>query len=602
MALVAHDNMSRRPSTPSPDVQSSSNLLSPQSTDPCPLQIPQPSPQQAAKALKCLPTAAWMLEASVREDARLPAADELRASEERYALAIAGSTDGIWDWNILTNELFLSERTQRLYGLEPGPTLRPMAEWLEVVKIHPDDIQNQIALVTRFLEGVPPYEAQWRILHPDGIYRWVRVRGLCVRDAVGIATRGAGSVSDIDQLVRAEAALLQSKRLEATGTLAGGIAHDFNNLLAAILGYGEMALLDSRRGSRLRHNLENIVVASHRGRALVDQILAFSRSGIAHRAPVQIGAVVREVVDLVSSTLPAGVRIETKLNAESAAAVGNVTQFHQVLMNLATNAVQAMPAGGVLRIALDVLTFDEPMVMSTAALQRGSYVCLTVADDGIGIVPEILDRIFDPYFTTKDARSGTGLGLSLVHGIVTDANGAIDVASRPDAGSVFSIYLPCAGTAVADDALENPPIPRGNHQQILVVDDESSLVTLISDRLIGLGYVPVGFTASTEALAAFRAHPERFDAVITDARMPDLSGSSLIRELRATRGDIPILMTSGFIEDPEIGHDGEDAPAALLKKPVSTRDLATSLARVLPAPAPAPRRVPRGSASAPRQP
>ena len=536
------------------------------------------------------------------EDARLQTVDELRTSEERYALAIAGSTDGIWDWNMRTDELYLSDRTQRLYGLEPGPTLRPMAAWLEVVKIHPDDIQNQVALVTKYLEDDPPYDAQWRILHPDGIYRWVRVRGLCIRDAAGNAIRGAGSVSDIDQLVRAEAALMQSKRLEATGTLAGGIAHDFNNLLAAILGYGELALADSRRGSRLRRNLENIIMAGNRGRALVDQILAFSRSGIARCAPVRIGAVVREVVDLISSTLPVGVRIETRLNAESAAAEGNVTQFHQVLMNLATNAIQAMPAGGVLRFALDLLTFDEPKAMSTATLPRGSYVCLSVADDGIGIAPGILDKIFDPYFTTKDVGSGTGLGLALVHGIVSEAKGAIDVASSPGVGTLFSIYLPCAVLVAAGNAFESPPVPRGRHQQILVVDDEPLLVTLISETLIGLGYVPVGFTTSTEALAAFRAHPERFDAVITDARMPGLSGSALIRELRVARRDIPVLMMSGFIEDPAIGLEDEEAPAALLGKPVSTRDLATSLARILPAPGPVPRRGSRTSKSAPRQP
>jgi PAS domain S-box-containing protein len=166
---------------------------------------------------------ALRIEGSMCEAHRARSLDDLRAAEERYALAIAGSSDGIWDWNMLTNELFLSERTQRLYGLEPGPTLRPMEAWLEVVKIHPDDIQNQVALVTQFLEGAPPYEAQWRILHPDGIHRWVRVRGLCVRDAQGRPIRGAGSVSDIDQLVRAEAALMQSRRLEATGTLPAAL-------------------------------------------------------------------------------------------------------------------------------------------------------------------------------------------------------------------------------------------------------------------------------------------------------------------------------------------------------------------------------------------
>ena len=521
--------------------------------------------------------------------------EDLRASEERYALAVAGSSDGIWDWNMVTNELFLSERSQRLYGLEPGEALRPMAAWLEVVKIHPDDMQNQIALVTQFMEGAPPYDAQWRILHPDGIHRWVRVRGLCVRDEQGRPIRGAGSVSDIDQLVRAEAALMQSRRLEAIGTLAGGIAHDFNNLLAAILGYGEMALADSRRGSRLRRNLENIVVAGRRGRALVDQILAFSRTGIASNGPVELGAVVREVVELLSSTLPAGVRIEMRIDAESAVAQGNVTQFHQVLMNLATNAIQAMPSGGVLRIALAILAFEEPKTCFTSTLPRGSYVGLSVADDGIGIAPEFLDRIFDPYFTTKEVGAGTGLGLSLVHGIVTGASGAIDVASRPDGGTTFSIYLPRVRTEICDNALEALPIPRGNHQQVLVVDDEPSLVTLICETLVGLGYVPVGFTSSTEALAAFRAHPERYDAIITDARMPELSGSAFIRALRSTRNDIPVLMMSGFIDDPGIAHDEDSAAAALLSKPVSTRDLATHLSRILGVPASKARRAARVS-------
>lgn len=513
-------------------------------------------------------------------DSRMRTEAALRASEERFSLAVAGSSDGIWDWDIATNEMFFSERTQRLYGLQPGRTTRPRHEWRAMVRIHPDDMEQQLQMVQAYLAGGPPYDGRWRVLHEDGIYRWVRIRGICVRDALGNATRLAGSVSDIDSQVRTEAALLQSQRLEATGTLAGGIAHDFNNILAAILGFGEIALRDARQGSRQRRDIENIMTAAERGRSLVERILAFSRTGIVARVPVRVESVVREAVEMLSATLPASVRIDTRLNAKQAAMLGDSTQMHQVFMNLATNAVQAMPAGGTLHVSLEVIALDSARMHGVHRLEAGDYIELVVADEGDGIPAEILDRIFDPFFTTKDIGGGTGLGLSVVHGIVADVGGAIEVETSP-AGSKFTVFLPRVGDTGSEREASKPVAPRGDHQQVLVVDDESTLVDLLIEVLSELGYVPAGFTSSSEALAAFRAHPGRFDAVITDERMPGLPGLSLIREIRSIRKTIPILLLSGHFEG-KAAHHAHDAGADLvLKKPVSVANLATELDRLL---------------------
>jgi PAS domain S-box-containing protein len=506
----------------------------------------------------------------------------LRESEERFALAVAGANDGIYDWDIVSDQMFMSEQAQRLYGIELGPTLRTRWEWMMLVKIHPDDIPVRSEKIFGYLEGrLPTCDGEWRMLHPDGVYRWLRIRGVCVRDANGRATRLAGSVSDIDLQKRAEAALQQSQRLEAVGTLAGGIAHDFNNILGAILGFGEMALRGTRAGSRTRRDIEFILTAGERGRALVERILAFSRSGLTERVPVHVEGVVQEVLNLLSASLPEGVRVQADLRAGAAAIRGDATQMHQVLMNLATNALQAMPDGGTLCIGLAPQRLAQPQVASTGTLAPGEYLVLSVADTGAGIGPENLSRIFDPFFTTKDVGSGTGLGLSLVHGIVSEFGGALDVHTARGEGSTFTVYLP----RIDDMPLpvEGAPhaLPRGAHEQVLVVDDEEALVRLTTDALTGLGYVPVGFTSSEEALAAFAAHPDRFDAVLTDERMPGLSGAELIRALRQVRPSVPVVWMSGYLGAAVVRRAREAGADAVLGKPVARHELASALARVL---------------------
>jgi CheY-like chemotaxis protein len=278
------------------------------------------------------------------------------------------------------------------------------------------------------------------------------------------------------------------------------------------------------------------------------------------------------------------VTIDAQLRGGRAAMLGDPTQVHQVLMNLATNAVQAMTSGGKLRVSLDTVNLDKPRMATTGTVPAGGYLVLEVADCGTGIPKDLMEQIFDPFFSTKEAGVGTGLGLSLVHGIVTALGGAIDVASTVGVGSVFTVYLPQTGEAAVDGnaEAEAPALPRGHLERILIVDDEEPLVTLAAETLAGLGYVPVGFTSSLAALEAFRAHPERFDAVITDERMPGISGSALIRELRDVRGDaLPILLVSGYPGAAVVQRARDAGASAVLAKPLLARELATSLARAL---------------------
>jgi signal transduction histidine kinase/ActR/RegA family two-component response regulator len=418
--------------------------------------------------------------------------------------------------------------------------------------------------------------------------RWLQAKGRMLFESDGQPSRIVGFMLDVterrqveEEMQRLERQLLQAQRLEALGTLAGGVAHDFNNILSAILGYGEMALRDVPGTGRLRRDLSSIMTAGERGRALVERILAFSRSGMTERVAVNVEEVVRESLRLLSATLPPSVRISARLDAGRAAMLGDSTQIHQLLMNLGSNAIQAMPSGGTLDVALEVKHFDLGSLATIGTIGSGDYLVLEVSDSGSGISPEILDRIFDPFFTTKEVGVGTGLGLSLVHGIVTEVGGAIDVASMSGEGSRFTVYLPRAGDAPEAGAAGETVVPRGNRQRVLVIDDEEPLVRLTANALEDLGYVPTGFMSGAKALDSFRADPDRFDAVITDERMPGISGTELIRQIREVRGDIPIVLVTGYLSTAVASGARAAGADEVLRKPLALRELAASMARAL---------------------
>ena len=381
-------------------------------------------------------------------------------------------------------------------------------------------------------------------------------------------------------LRESEAQLRQSQKMEAIGTLAGGIAHDFNNILGAILGYGELALQHCTEKSELRRYLDNIMHATERAKLLVERILGFSRSGLGDRVPVNVEAVVVETLELLQASLPSGIRLQTKIDAANAAVIGDATYLHQVAMNLCTNAVQAMESGGLLSVVLDRAEVSDTRTLFRGSIARGSYVRLIVSDTGSGIPPAVLDRMFDPFFTTKEVGEGTGLGLSLVHGIVTDLGGAIDVTTTVGAGTRFEIWLPVTDETAIAPVEDSGSLPRGHGETVMIVDDERPLVDLAEEIIANLGYEPVGFASSGAALQAFRAAPERFDVVLTDESMPELIGTELAQAIRRLRPNIPIILMTGYGGTQLANRAADIGLSDVLRKPLHRRDLADSLARV----------------------
>jgi PAS domain S-box-containing protein len=521
-------------------------------------------------------------------NARKLAEDALWRSEERFQLAVAGSDQGLWDWDLGSDSLFLSERAQELLWLAPGEPQRPRRDWIALTAYHPDDVEPLRRAITAHLRGqTRRFKAEYRVRHHSGQWHWYRQRGIAVRDAQGRPTRMAGSMEDITSRKHSEAErehlevqLRQAQKLEAIGTLAGGIAHDFNNILAAILGYGEMAQKDAAEGTALRRHIDAALSAGMRAKSLVERILAFSRSGMGERVPVHVESVVVEALDLVADSLPPGITMERQLNAGDAAVLGDPTQVHQVVMNLCANAVQAMNSKGQLSVTLDLMGVGGSRC-ATSVLSDANHVRLRVRDTGVGIAPQTIERIFDPFFTTKEIGVGTGLGLSLVHGIVTDLGGGIDVESQVGVGSTFTVYLPWESCVTASAPAEEAVVPGGDGQTILLVDDEEPLVRLGEEMIAELGYEPVGFTSSRAALAALRAEPQRFHAVLSDEAMPEMTGSELVLEIRKIMPRIPILMMSGYVT-PALATRARDAGVVeVLSKPLAARDIARSLAGAL---------------------
>jgi nitrogen-specific signal transduction histidine kinase/ActR/RegA family two-component response regulator len=384
-----------------------------------------------------------------------------------------------------------------------------------------------------------------------------------------------------EALQRSEQRLRQAEKMEEIGRLAGGIAHDFNNILGLILGYGEMAQNNLDEGGAARRHVDQVMLAGARGKGLVERILAFSRSGLGERVAVHVQSVVEETLELLTASQAAHVRLDAELDAGDTAVVGDATQFHQVAMNLCTNALQAMEHGGVLTVLLDRVAVPERRALSHGTLSPGPHVRLSVRDTGSGMPLAVFERMFDPFFTTKGVGDGTGLGLSVVHGIVADFGGAIDVTTQAGVGSTFTVWLPAAGETPRFVAKTPKEPPYGNGETVMIVDDQHSLVELTEETLAALGYEPVGFDSSVAALQAFRADPQRFDLVLTDQTMPDLNGVDLAREIRRVRPELPVVLMSGYSGAQLTERARAAGVADLLRKPLVRRDIAEALGRAL---------------------
>ncbi|HVO67931.1 MAG TPA: PAS domain S-box protein [Syntrophales bacterium] len=369
-------------------------------------------------------------------------------------------------------------------------------------------------------------------------------------DMIPGTKKRVASLLDITKLKLLESQLRQAQKIEAIGTLAGGIAHDFNNILSAVLGYAEMAQREPKVSDRLMRYHEQIYKAGKRAKDLVSQILAFSRQSDEELRPLGISPIVKEVLKFLRASLPSTIKIHHDIQSDRDTVLADPTQIHRILMNLCTNAAHAMHEGkGELIVSLSPVEIN-PRNASTInhGLSPGMYLQLSVSDTGHGIDPGIMDRIFDPFFTTKTPGEGTGMGLSVVHGIVKSYNGAITVESKVGKGTTFHVYFPLVMETEEKSEVEATVRIIGGKECILFVDDEESLVQLGKDILSGLGYEVVGRTSSTEALELFRARPDRFDLVITDMTMPNMTGIELAREIMRIRPGVPVVLCTGFSE------------------------------------------------------
>jgi signal transduction histidine kinase len=384
-----------------------------------------------------------------------------------------------------------------------------------------------------------------------------------------------------NQLKLTEKKLLQAQKMEAIGTLAGGIAHDFNNILGVIVGYTELLVDDLSQDSLEYHNAKQVLTASNRATELVKQILAFSRQDERQRKPLDLSLIIDEALKLLRSSLPSSIDIQTDISPGIGLVLADPTQMHQVLMNLCANAAHAMDKkGGTLIIRLKEVLLDEQDVKKYHNIPPGIYLCLSVSDTGHGIPKVVMERIFDPYFTTKGAGEGTGLGLAVIHGIIKNHGGDISVYSETGKGTTFHIFLPRVekDRPVKKEETAIPAIPTGSGK-ILLVDDEPALIEVGTQILKRLGYMVTGKSNPLDALEHFESQPEAYDLVITDLTMPDLSGLELAQKVKALKPGIPVILCSGFgaaISREDI----DDKVDGFVMKPIIKSELAKEVHRV----------------------
>jgi PAS domain S-box-containing protein len=396
-----------------------------------------------------------------------------------------------------------------------------------------------------------------------------------------LSAANARLAQEMTERQQLEAQIVQAQKMEALGTLAGGIAHSFNNLLAAILGFSQLLQNEVAPESRAAAYLHAVRTAGLQAKELVQHILTFSRRDASVRSPVELRLLIHETLRLLRAVLPATIDLRVQLNAHGGLVLANPTELQQVLINVASNAADAMRAsGGILEIVLDHEAVTPAMAARHPALRPGPYLRVTMRDTGVGMDPEVLERIFEPFFTTKPVGEGTGMGLAIAHGVVSSHGGAMLAESRPGQGTTLTIYLPRLPDAPASASLPAAPLPRGQ-ERLLVVEDDEALARLAQTQLTELGYTVHVCTSSVEALTLFQADPQAFDLVLTDQTMPHMTGNVLTQKLRRLRPELPIILVTGY--NPLM--DAATARAlgidAFLLKPFEIHELAQIIRQVL---------------------
>ncbi len=504
--------------------------------------------------------------------------DALSRAEEKYRSIFENAIEGIFQTTPDGRIISANPAFARILGYSsPEELLNTVTDISRQVYVN---LENRAELLRLVEERGVLREFEVRFVRKDKSTAWITLNVRAVRDSAGQIIYLEGTAQDITERKELESRFLQMQKMDAIGTLAGGIAHDFNNILAAIFGYTEVAQGETDQPA-VRACLERILEACDRAKNLVGQILTFSRKTDMETRSVDMVSMVTEALNLLRATLPSTIRIRPIFAPRVYAVLADPTQIHQVVINLCTNAAHAMrERGGVLEIGLDNVEITPQTKPVRPDLNVGPYVKLTVSDTGTGIPPEVMHRIFDPFFTTKKRGEGTGLGLSVVYGIIKGCGGTVTVQSESGVGSVFAVYLPATGHDAEWKEPTQEPVPLGT-EKILLVDDENPLAEAGRLMLQGLGYQVMATTDSGKALEVFRNRPDQFDLVVTDMTMPGLTGADLSREILKIRPDIPVIILTGFSE--LINKEKAQALGvrALAMKPLSRTNVARLIRNVL---------------------
>ena len=503
---------------------------------------------------------------------------ELRQAEHKYRSIVENAVEGIFQITEEGNLLSANPAMARILGYDSaGELLAKVSTAEDSLYVVPAQREE---LIGGMLDGRTVSGFYLQLHRKDGCVVHSSIHARPVFDEEGSFVCVEGTLEDITERRRAEvekaqleAQLRQSQKMEAVGTLAGGIAHDFNNILTPIMGYAQMTMLQVHEGHPIYQDMQELLKAAERARDLIRQILVIGcKENGAPMAPVLLGPLVQDVAKFLRSSLLAAIRIETQIDPQCGPVLGNASLLHQVLLNLCTNAAYAMEVqGGVLTIAL---------AHGSGGNLEGRWVRLAVSDTGTGIEPEVLRHIFEPYFTTKPTGKGSGLGLAVVHGIVSKLGGEIRVQSEKGKGSSFEVLLPetdrvSAPLLVADAA------PRGNGQRILIVDDEAAVRKVLKGLLEALGYRVWDCAGGGEALQLFRAAPQAFDAVLTDFSMPGMSGLDLAASIHRVRPQLPVILGTGYAEAISRENLADYGLQGVFSKPYSMHGLAEALNRAL---------------------
>ncbi|MDZ7678627.1 MAG: PAS domain-containing protein [Acidimicrobiales bacterium] len=500
---------------------------------------------------------------------------------ERFRLLCNATNDALWDWDLVGGDLWWSEGMSTTFGY-PLDELEPTIDaWVEL--IHPDDVDRVVAELDRAVRVDSPWSCEYRMLHRDGTVIWVHDRGTVVRDDAGAPVRMVGGITDITAKRRVEDRELRAQRLEGLGSLASGIAHNLGNVLTPILLLADQ--LEPELDGSNRQAVAQIRTSTQLATRMCRQILTFARGGGGRREQVEVGPLVDSVLSMVRETFPATIRIDVATAVEQVNVVGDHTQLQQVLLNLFVNARDAMPDGGWLSVASEVVEVSQhvrsPAAPPDDAEHEGPYVRVRVADTGTGIDPQHVDELFDPFFTTKPPGEGTGLGLPTSLAVVQAHGGFIDVDTSAE-GTVFDVFLPVAivdehplvdgadGVVVDGRSNGRPPSPtraEGGVATVLVVEDEAMVARLVCRVVEGAGYEVLMASDGDEALELLGANS--VDAVLTDLNVPGTSGEALLDAMRGRDEHLPIVVASGGIGADGMDGAGDRHGVTWLPKPFS---------------------------------